>query len=280
MSTELFVPIALEAIKTSRQLIKVLPNKASLKLATELAENRRSAPSKLSELTNDELIQTKLSTNVAGKLGIPFGSTEGSFSRSIFIQEHAKYVDIPNGKGNVRWGVAIRWISNIKVIDVKANISSLPVISASAELGHVEASSKFQVIGMSSKKITELMPSNVALSIESYAEMKRALQEIKAEIWSKNTTIAPTILSVYSSITDNVDNKYLEPLAASWALSKIQEGRTLNYALQQDPIRTSDTQSTIESVYMDVVESTDRNIKPSEKAKRKTRSFLHGMTIK
>lgn len=277
MATDVFLPIAAATLKG---IASLMTNSASLDVASELLESRRRGPETLGELINEDIFWSKLSLSVAAKLGIPFGSAEGSYSRKILVQEYAKYVDIREGDGKVRWGIAIRWISNIKVLDAKANLSSLPVISASAELGYVEASSKFQVRGMSSQRITELMPDDMELSIENYLELKDALEAIKGEIWSDQTTISPTVLSIHSDVRDESESKYHEALAASWALNRVKKGHTLNRALSDDPIGTSDTQETITSVYSDIIGTTDRNVEPDSVARDRAKKVLHGIKVR
>ena len=110
--------------------------------------------------------------------------------------------------------------------------------------------------------------------------MKGALESIKAEIWSDQTTIKPTMLAIYSDIIDDSSSRYHESLVASWALSRIKEGRTLEYALSQDPIRTVTTQKTIESVYIDLLGSSDHDAKPDQSVIGRAKSALHGIVVK
>lgn len=277
MPIENFVPISTWG---KSRLLGVLKNEASVNLLSKVVTKIEEYPKSLSKLTDEDTSFSIFSASLAGKLGIIFGSVEGSFMRKIVIQEYGKYIDIFEGEGKVRWGISIRWISNVKILNVKAKLSNLSGISAYAELGYVEASSRFHVKGINSSKITNNFPTEIDLSTETYIKMKEAFKAIKGEIWADDTKITPTILGVYSDVKGGLDNSYQEALIISWTLNRIKEGRTLKYAVSRDPIETPMSRETIKSVYIDIANVSNQKQKPSNRAKEHANNILGGITVK
>lgn len=255
-------------------------NEASVNLTTKLINKEKHAPTTLKELLSEDIFTSVLSVDVAMKLGIPLGTTGGSFARRVFIQEYAKYTDILEGEGNVRWGVAIRWINDIKILKAEANISSLPILSASAQLGYIEASTKFQVVGIASKTITPLLPNNIELNVESYVRFKDAMDQIKKHIWDEDVVVSPTILAIYSGLNISEDDQYHRAITTAWALQMIAKGVALRSSLESDPFACSTSYETIKDVYLDLAETTALDALPSNSAKDKASELLKGIRIK
>ncbi len=181
----------------------------SANLFNSVVENSINVPKTLNELTSEDVFTSRLSVDAALELRLPIGGDiESKVSRRIFIQEYSKFKDIVEGTQKVRYGVGIRWIVNIKIIDSKASITQLPFIAASVQFGYAEASARFQVIGLSSAEITNLLPVPQALNIDSYGDMFKAFENIKKQIYSQNTIVTPEILSVLGEVKDQKNQNY------------------------------------------------------------------------
>ena len=84
-------------------------------LITKIYNNEITLPTQISELTDGEVTQYyKLSVDAAAALKIPFGATEGKFTRDICIQQYEKYKIITDGYQKVKVGIGIRWTANVK----------------------------------------------------------------------------------------------------------------------------------------------------------------------
>ena len=137
----------------------------SKELAFQIMDSADRYPQDIRDLTSENIFTSLLSIDAAAELKIPFGEASGKFSRRIFIMEYLKYVDIEEAGEQVRYGVGVRAVSNFKLLSGKAKISSLPFIAASAELGFVEATLRFDVLGLQSPKITNIIPSPSRLGV-------------------------------------------------------------------------------------------------------------------
>lgn len=237
-------------------------------------------PKTLQELDTADSFTSVLSVDAAAALKIPFGTMEGKFSRKIFVQDYLHYTDLQDQGQKIRWGVGIRWIVNIKQLDGKAEISSLPYVAASAQLGYVQAEARFQVLGLNSPEIVKKTPAPLPLNTETFSEMNGALKDIKSLIWDSNTLVKPKILAVLGQERPHTDSQYDEALAVSWALSKIKDGDTLRDALDEIKNESSLFEDTVRGVYLDIVKSSEQNYRPDVDAKDKARRLLKGLYMK
>ena len=91
-------------------------------------------------------------------------------------------IEIIDGDEVLHCGIAIRWIVNIKKLNANANITSLPMVTASAQFNNLSASVRFEVIGISSSEITALLPTSVDLKADTYVDLQNAFEKIKSKI--------------------------------------------------------------------------------------------------
>jgi hypothetical protein len=238
-------------------------------------------PKSLKDLDSGEIVSTyQFSVDMALALELPIGSTEAKFARKIFIQEYSNFREITDNDQKLRYGIAIRWIANIKMLDVKANISSMPFVAASAQFGHVEASARFQVVGISSHKITQLMPNPANLDLESYVEMKNALTEIKKLIWDSETKVTPQPLAVFGEISEREEEKYEEAIAVAYTLNCIREGKKLLDTLRLTDDKSDLFKNVAQSIYHDITKNSEINVKPSEESRKEAERLLYGFSVK
>ena len=82
-------------------------------------------------------------------------------------------------------------------------------IAASAEFGLVDATIRFEQMGMHSPEITELIPAIASLNIDSYTQLNAAFEGIKDLVYNEQTEIRPVIISVLGDIKQSKRSKNL-----------------------------------------------------------------------
>lgn len=246
----------------------------SADLFTQISSNEIPLPTELNQLDRETVDIIDLSVDTALALRIPFGSFENKMSRRVLIQEYKKYKEVSKGAEIIHYGISIRWIVNIRKLNLAADISSLPMVTASAQLNSISATVRFEVVGISSAEITSLLPSNVDLKADTYVSLKNSFEKIKSKIWDKNTTITPTILGVYGTIKSEEDRVYNDAVIITYALHKIKEGKTLQRALSDQPNLPHTAQDIIQTVYTDINHSSDLTSTVSSDAKDRAKSLL------
>lgn len=153
-------------------------------------------PTKVQELTQIKTLTYSLSAKAALQLGIPLGDMSADGSTSVFVQDYAQYRELAEGAQKVLAGIAIRYAIAFRQLGGTFKLSGLPMIAAAVQLNFAQASAKFDVLGMSSPRITELVPVVSQLDVEAYAKYAEALNAIKALIWDEKTYVEPVILAV------------------------------------------------------------------------------------
>lgn len=238
-------------------------------------------PTKLSDLPNTDLFTSVLSIDAAAKLGVPiFGSAEGKLARRIVVQEFLRFVDDKSSTPVKRWGVGIRWIVNAKSLSAEAKVSSLSFLSASAQIGTVEATSKFQLVGIQSDAINAALPTRSNLDVEAYVEFQQAFDKIKNLITAPETQITPQVVGILAEVKPSTDETYEAALATGWGLSKIDEGRSLQQALDEFKSGSVFFEDTVRSVYLDVAKTTDPLQKPGAEVRARAHRLLNGLRVR
>lgn len=246
-------------------------------LLRKVANNEVLLPTTLDELDRETVDIIDLSVGAALSLKIPFGSTDNKISRRIFIQEYKKYKEIIDGDEVLHCGIAIRWIVNIKKLNANANITSLPMVTASAQFNNLSASVRFEVIGISSSEITALLPTSVDLKADTYVDLQNTFEKIKSKVWLTQTSISPSILGVFGNVKSDEEKVIYEAVAISYALKKIKAGKSLKKALSGVTEHLDSTKDIIKSVYEEITKSSDMITSPSESSKEKAKQFLNNL---
>lgn len=236
--------------------------------------NQVTLPTKLNELDRETVDIIDLSVDAALALRIPFGSTDNKLSRRVYIQEYKKYKEISQGNDTLHCGIGIRWIVNIKKLNSSADITSLPMVTASAQFNSLSASVRFEVVGISSSDITSLLPTNVDLKADTYVDLKNSFEKIKAKIWDAGTTISPSILGIFGTVKSEEERLMTDAVAIAYALKKIMNGKTLNKALSDISSKPESVKEVIKSVYTEVNKSSGLNTDVSEAAKEKASKII------
>jgi|TARA_B110000037_G_scaffold141158_1_gene159577 hypothetical protein len=250
-------------------------------LLTKIYNNEVTLPTNVSELTDGEVTQfNKLSVDVAIALKLPFGSADGKATRVICIQQYEKFKIITDGNQKIKVGIGIRWTVNVKKNSAKAKVNSLTGIAASAEFGHVDATIRFEQMGMSSSKITNLIPTITTLNTDSYAQLNNSFEEIKKLIHNDDTQISPVVLSVLGDVQAPGDEQiYDEALARVWGLKSISKKWTVKEAMDNVKGESELFQETLKGVYFDISGTTELDEEPIPENAAKARRLLKGFRI-
>ncbi len=170
----------------------------SVSLLTRLQSGEIKKPTTLKELIHIQTLTYSVSAAAAVELGFPLGSLKVDGSTSVFIQDFAQYRELIEGHQRVLIGVAIRYGIAFRKLDGKLNLNSLAMIAAAAQLNLAETSAKFDVMGMSSPQISDLVPALPQLDVDAYVKYSAALQAIKRLMGAPDTYIEPMVLAVYA----------------------------------------------------------------------------------
>lgn len=239
--------------------------------------NTINLPTQLNELDRQITETVNLSIDAAASLNLPFGASDNKLSRIVFVQEYKKYKEIQHRDETLQCGISIRWILNIKKLNASAKITSLPMVAASAQFNNVSASVMFEVIGISSPEITDLLPTNVELNADTYVDLKTAFEAMKSKIHDADTIISPAILGVRGTLIEE-DNKLLdEAVAMTYALKKIKGNKPLQNALDDISHKPATQKEIVKSVYEQLTNSSSMTDRPTEAAKEQATNRLKDM---
>lgn len=243
-------------------------------LLRQVDSKKLELPSTLEQLDRETVDIIDLSVDTALALKIPFGATDNKLQRRIYIQEYKKYRELTEGDQVIHTGIAIRWVVNILKLNNNADLSSLPLVTASAEFNNLKASVRFEVVGLSSPDITNYLPSNVDLKTETYVTLKNAFEKIKSKIWDKDTQVHPTVLGMFGNVKTPATDRLADAIGITYALNKIKEGKTLARALGSLGVSSSLNKELITSVYQELLGTDSLETEPSDEVVEKVKELL------
>jgi hypothetical protein len=235
-------------------------------------EQFKQLPDKLSDLPFTDTLSFQTTNDIAASLGLPVARAEASYSSNVFIQQFQRYNVLEEAGERVLFGVGVRWIVEVTKIDAKANLSSLPLLVASAQFGYVRATVRFDVIGMISEEIDRVIPAPTVLNVETHVEYAKALKAVMALLWRPETIIKPQILSIPARISE----PYERAIVIAHSIQAISEGKSVRQACAMLGPRAEAFKDTIQSVYDDLAQTTGEDVAPSEEGKRLARQRLLG----
>lgn len=260
-----------EALQPLRQLVDLSSAEQTLR---DIHDNRIATPTTLQELPYQHTFTSTLSVDLAVALGIPVGDVDARMSRRVFVQEYLKYAKIDS----LRWGIGIRWLVNYKTVDAQAKTSSIALVAASAQFGFVQAEARFEVIGVDSARITELVAAPVQLDVETYQQMNDAFVNIKKLVWDAATIVRPQMVGVMATQPTN-QNDYEEALGAGWGLTQVMQGLTLSDALRSSKLRSEIFDDAVRAIYTTVAELSDADLRPAAAAQARAKKILNGLRV-
>lgn len=237
-------------------------------------------PILLTELSRTDNSTQVYSVDQAAKLGFSFGASDAKYSRRIYVKNFVMYKEIKEGEAKVWYGIGVRWLVNVKIIDANAKLTGVPFIAAAADSKTVEASSQFQVVGLNNPEISKIansIPSD--LNLESYGQVYAAFGKITDLISAKETKVTPEIVARVIEDKDE-EQGYANGIVTSWALSHIASGKTLLDAQSSFPEATLSEKELLKSVYVYYLHSDSQTTTPSAVAKAKAVEILKGLKLK
>jgi len=243
-------------------------------LLRQVEAKKLELPSALEQLDRETVDIIDLSVDTALALKIPFGATDNKLQRRIYIQEYKKFRELVQGDQVIHTGIAIRWVVNILKLNNSADLSSLPMVTASAEFNNLKASVRFEVVGLSSPDITAYLPSNVDLKTETYVSLKNAFEKIKSKIWDKDTHVTPTVLGIFGNVKEPQSGRLADAVCIHFALTKLREGKSLAKALGALGGRSTLNKELLASIYQEMLGTDSLEAEPSEEVVEKVKELL------
>ncbi len=136
-----------------------------------------------------------LTVRRAGELNIPVvGSVSGAYDRRVVIYEWTRYKEIPGAHGvRCQYGYVIRFCLTVSKWSVEGK-TSLPFLTAKAELGDIQAGWMMQVRGLVGPKIDAVVIPPQELKVETFYIAAKSLTEVIAAINDPTTKFIPGIL--------------------------------------------------------------------------------------
>jgi hypothetical protein len=230
-------------------------------------------PKKLNDLSRARTFTYDLSVHAASKLGIPIlGSASGDYSRRVVVLERSAFKKIDHADVTWRYGYAIRLALTVtkRKGDLKVN---LPWLAASAELGQIEATWILEVVGLSGEAIDKATITPTQLNVETFVIAKQSLERLIDAVRHKDTVFTAEAIGVERPV-DVVEREYLVGAARSYALSRLEKGRTLKQALDDVRPERELVTDAIADAYKEYAEITSRGKKPSEVVRARARDLL------
>ncbi|MGN6387180.1 MAG: hypothetical protein ACTHMT_13175 [Verrucomicrobiota bacterium] len=243
------------------------------------AENEK--PTTVKQLPNVDSETHVYTVDQAVALGFSFGSLDQRYSRRFYVKNLILYKPVKENDIEVWYGVGVRWVVNVRIIDVNAKLSGIPFIAAASDFKTAEATAQFRVIGMNNKEITKAAQGvDGDLNLDSYGRMVTAFSKITELIYDTNTIVTPLVVARVVD-TDSSDSSILpSSLPQVWAMQEVVDGKTLQKAQDSFPEANEFEKSAIKAVYLQL-NGSDDPLKPiGEVAKARARELLKGLKIK
>jgi hypothetical protein len=238
-------------------------------------------PTTLAELNRLDNSTQIFSLDQALRLGLSFGSADAKYNRRVYVKNFIQYQEITENDAKIWYGIGIRWVVNVKVIDANAKLTGIPAVAASAESKNVEATSQFQVYGLSNPKITKIAQTVPAeLNLENYGAMYAAFEKITELIADKETIVSPLIVATILKEEDP-EQDYAKSVVVSWAIANIASGKTLIQSQNDlsDYLSFADKEI-IKSVYFYFTKNDDLNSMPDKISRERAKKLLKEIRIK
>jgi hypothetical protein len=253
----------------------------ALRGASVQQASRQQIP-KAADLDTWKWEQHRLETDVAASLGFGVASAKGGGRSRTLVAEFSRSKTVALGGGSqARYGVAARLIVNVLGIEGEINLT-LPFVAAQAEFNNLEAYANLTVEGYTGSKAGELFPEFTAFDVESYVNLMNSLTAMKGTIGKDEENIRPAQLWVWApgAGADELDTRLTQAVGSAWALTRIDEGDTLEeatrkYRDQEDHV----ARTAIEAVYSQLGVP-GRDEKPSGEAREHAKRLLDGYEMR
>jgi hypothetical protein len=236
---------------------------------------------KANELDTWKWEQHRLETDVAASLGFGVASAKGGGRSRTLVAEFSRSKTVALGGSQARYGVAARLVVNVLGIEGEINLT-LPFVAAQAEFNNLEAYANLTVEGYAGPKAGELFPEFTAFDVESYVKLMNSLTAMKGTIGKDEEHIRPAQLWVWapSAGGDELDARLTQAVGSAWALTRIDEGDTLEEATRKYRDQEDHAaRAAIEAVYSQLGVP-GRDEKPSGEAREHAKRLLDGYEMR
>lgn len=205
-----------------------------------------SYPRALADLPYTGTLSQLMDVRLAVQMGLPIAGFEGEASRRVFVQQFQRYAWVQESGQRAMYGVGVRWLVDIRQVDAKFQVTaSLPMLTAGAQLGYINATVRFDAIGMISREIDASIPAPTVLSVETHAEYAAALKHITTLMWKEDTIILPQPLSM------PLDRAEVSAIGVAevWVLSQVACSSSLRATLNAIAEPTDEIKNRVRDLY-------------------------------
>lgn len=242
MNTEVFAEV--EAVLNTNSFVPFGPDGLiKPELDGEIPQNLDDLPIQVSR-TYD------LSVTAAGQLNIPvIGSVSGGFNRRVIVLERTAYKEIDRDTTKYQYGYAIRLAITVNRLTAEAKMT-LPFLTASAELGQIEAKWILQVSGLAGSKIDGAVLPPKELNLETFVLANQSLDSLIKAVRDPTTVFKAQVVAVIKP-ADVIEREYLTSVGKIYALVRIEKGRKRGDALREIGTIRDEIRDAIVDTYKD-----------------------------
>ena len=160
-------------------------------------------PTSLEELTSSSrLLDSRINENAAIEAElIGTGEAAGNAESYVFIKRYGQSLRtfcIHDGViAPIDWHVGVTAILHIKSAAGRADLSGVPGLAASVELGYANVTYQIETSGVTGSKVRDALPSLSEIGkfdVEGFAEVIRAVDKIKSLLGDPEVTVVPQLM--------------------------------------------------------------------------------------
>jgi hypothetical protein len=272
-------PVSVDAMDFSSA-----PRPFQSKLAEKIKSGVLKTARTLAELENYDQESGFVDFSAAVQLGIIGTDVALKVGHRIYIHEFSQFHDYDEQDEVVRVGVGVRFIFVVDLFNFDLELTSLAPLAAAAELNYAKVNTRFSVIGIHGRAITDALPKTVdALSIEGYSRIVESMDCIRGKMHeTEGVIISPTVLSV-----GRADQRELCPTLSPEMVARVAALQCISNGLSQRKAQSElidrrklkqDLQVVIEHAYMELLGAANQDVRPSQDAIEKAKKQLFGWT--
>ena len=224
-----------------------------------------------------------LSIEAAAKAGLPVFDVSGGYSRRVITLERVKYIKRKTrhpmgGEIESRYGYAIRLCITVNKFNAEASLK-LPVLAASAQLGHIEAKWGLSISGLAGKQVSKAILPPESLDVETFVLASQSLGNAIEAVHHETTKFTPVLLSQRLP-RQAFEYAVAESIGRLIALDTIKDGRS--FAKLQDLVDSypEDVSTLARETYRQFVGDLNIGDKPSTAHRQRARSLLRNIDLR
>ena len=183
------------------------------------------------DLDQSEITDDQMSVDVALDLKLPVIDIKGKAQRRVLVRDVRQFAVRQVGDETIEYGFSIRMVITAAADTLDANLT-IPMVTASAQLGRLSAAAKMQVVGYRDKAILQLFPQFATLDVDNYGEYTRAIDRIRAHISKKPEKIWPVELRKYGA---SQADPLLDGVVSAYAIRSLYARKSISQVMQGQP---------------------------------------------